>query len=561
MLQFFQLNRNIRSSRRYLYIARVLFKYGFDQLLEYLNLSHLAAKGRKFLRRAGPGIATLSAPERMRMAFEELGPTFVKLGQLLSTRPDVVPPNYVREFSKLQDKVPSFSSDGVRAQIRLELGADLENFFSWFDPVPIAAASIAQVHRARMAGDEEVVVKVRRPGVVELVETDIDALMGLALLAERHLAGSEIYDPMGLVKEFARTIRREMDLAREGRTIERFSQNFAGDPTMYFPTVYWNATSHGVLTLEYIDGTKVSDLAALERAGLDFRLIARRGADAFLRMVLVHGFFHGDPHPGNVYILPDNVICLLDYGMVGRVDPQLKEQLADILMGIVRRDVDYVISILVYSGEITDNLNVRALRRDLSELLDNYYELPLKEISVGKLLIEFMEIVTTYHIRFPPDLMLLAKALVSIEGMGRELDPSFDMIEHLRPFMEEALKERGSPSHLLKEFGTSVMSYINLTKNLPRELKEILNRINRNNFKIDLEHRGLDRFIREMDKSSNRLSSSLIITALIVGSSLVMQVDKGPKLMGFPVLAFLGYIVAGMIGLWLVIGILRSGRL
>ena len=561
MLQIFQLNRNIRSSRRYLHIARVLFKYGFDQLLEYLNLAHLADKGRKFLRRAAPAVATLSAPERMRMAFEELGPTFVKLGQLLSTRPDVIPGEYIREFSKLQDMVPSVSFGEVRAQILKELGAEPESFYSWIDPVPIAAASIAQVHRARLAGGEDVVVKVRRPGVVELVETDIDALMALAMLAERHVSGSDIYDPMGLVKEFARTIRREMDLVREGRTIERFAGNFAGDTTMYFPTVYWSATSQGVLTLEYIDGIKVSDLEALERAGLDRQLVARRGADAFLRMVLDHGFFHGDPHPGNVYILPDNVVCLLDYGMVGRVDPQMKELLANFLLAIVKRDADELISVLIYSGEITDNLKVRALRHDLTELLDDYYELPLKDISVGKLLLEFMEIVTTYQIRFPPDLMLLAKALVAIEGMGRALDPSFDMIAHLRPFMEEAVKERTSPAHLLKEIGSSVLSYANFTKNLPRELKEILNRINRNKFKIDLEHRGLDRFIREMDKSSNRLSSSLIITALIVGSSIVMQIDRGPKLLGFPVLAFLGYTVAGMIGLWLVIAILRSGRL
>ncbi|MBI1920925.1 MAG: phosphotransferase [Geobacter sp.] len=561
MLQFFQLNRNIRSSRRYLHIARVLFKYGFDQLLEYLNLAHLAARGRKFLRRAAPAVASLSAPERMRMAFEELGPTFVKLGQILSTRPDVIPGEYVREFSKLQDMVPSVPFGEVRAQILKELGGEPERFFSWIDPVSVAAASIAQVHRARLAGGEEVVIKVRRPGVVELVETDIDALMALAMLAERHLPGSDIYDPIGLVKEFARTIRREMDLAREGHTIERFAGNFSGDATMYFPTVYWNATSQGILTLEYIDGIKVSDLAALDRAGLDRQLIARRGADAFLRMVLDHGFFHGDPHPGNVYILPDNVVCLLDYGMVGRVDPQMKELLANVLLAIVRRDADELISVLIYSGEITDNLKVRALRHDLTELLDDYYEIPLKDISVGKLLLEFVEIVTTYQIRFPPDMVLLAKALVAIEGMGRALDPSFDMVAHLRPFMEEAVKERTSPAYLLKELGSSVASYANFTKNLPRELKEILNRINRNKFKIDLEHRGLDRFIREMDKSSNRLSSSLIITALIVGSSLVMQIDKGPKLMGFPILAFLGYTVAGMIGLWLVIAILRSGRL
>ncbi|HEX8960379.1 MAG TPA: AarF/UbiB family protein, partial [Geobacteraceae bacterium] len=380
-------------------------------------------------------------------------------------------------------------------------------------------------------------------------------------LAERHLPGSDIYDPVGLVREFARTIRREMDFAREGHTIEKFAGNFAGDPALYFPKVFWEKTAKGVLTLEYIDGIKVSDLPALERAGLDRCLIARRGADAFLKMVLVHGIFHGDPHPGNVFILPDNVICLLDYGMVGRLDEQLKGYLVDLLLAIIRRDVDEVISLLSYSGDLPDQLNIRALKRDLSEFIDSYYELPLQEIEVGRMLMEFIEIITTHHIRFQPDLMLLAKALVTVEGMGRELDPRFDMIEHLRPFLKKAIKERVSPRHLANDVREHLFLLTNFIKNLPKDLKELLNRINRNKFKIDLEHRGLDRFIQELDKSINRLSSSLIIAALIVGSSIIMQTNKGPLLLGFPIFAFLGYTIAGVIGLWWVIAIIRSGRL
>jgi len=561
MLNFIQLNRNIRSLRRYRNIIGVLIKYGFDHLLEYLGLAHLVARSRKLFRREETLIAQLKPAERMRLALEELGPTFVKLGQLLSTRPDVIPKSYVLEFAKLQDMVPSFPFAGVREQLRHELGGEIEAFYSFFDPTPIAAASIAQVHRARLLTGEEVVVKVRRPGVVELVEADIDLLMGLALLTERYLPDSELYDPVGLVKEFARTIRREMDFSREGHTIEKIRDNFAGDPTMYFPKVYWDRTAKGVLTMEYIEGTKINDFAALERAGLDKRLIARRGADAFVRQVLEHGFFHGDPHPGNVFILPGNVICLLDYGMVGRLDPQLKGYLTDILLAIVRRDVDEVISLLIYAGEITDNLNTRALKRDLSAFIDSYYEIPLREVVVGRMLMEFIEIITTYQIRFSPDMMLLGKALITMEGMGRELDPEFDMIEHLRPFMEKEVKERVSPRNIAKDFGSVFMSYLNLTKNLPNDLKEILNRLNRNKFKIDLEHRGLDRFINELDRSINRLSSSLILAALIVGTSLIMQTDRGPHLMGVPLLAFIGFAVAGFIGLWLVVAVFRSGRL
>lgn len=561
MLNLIQLNRNIRSIRRYRQIVKILIKYGFDHLLEYLNLSQFVARSRRVLRRNGSTIAQLSPAERMRLALEELGPSFIKLGQVLSTRPDVIPRNFVDEFAKLQDNVPSFPFEEVKTQIRLELGKAAENFFSYLEPVAIAAASIAQVHRARLISGEDVVVKVRRPGVVEVIETDIDVLMGLALLMERHMPGSDIYDPVGLVKEFARTIRREMDFSREGHTIEKIRDNFGGDATLHFPKVYWQETGKGVLTMEYIDGIKVNDLAAIERAGLDRKLIARRGADAFLKMVLDHGFFHGDPHPGNVLILPGNVICLLDYGIVGRLDAQLKVYLTDILLAILKRDVDEVISLLTYSGEISESLNTRALKRDLSEFIDSYYEIPLQEIEVGKMLAEFIDIITTFHIKFQPDLMLLTKSLVIVEGMGRELDPDFDMVEHLRPFMEQAIRDKMSPGHFAKDIGSMVMSYVNLTKSLPRELREILHRLNRNKFKIDLEHRGLDHFSKELDKSINRLSFSLIIAALIIGSSIVMQTNKGPLIMDFPAFAFLGYTIAGLIGFWWVIAIIRSGRL
>lgn len=561
MLSVIQLNRNIRSLRRYRQIIRVLFKYGFDHALELMGLSQFVARGRKLFRRPASELALLSPAERMRLALEELGPTFVKLGQILSTRPDVVPRSFILEFSKLQDQVPSFPFEAVEEQIRKHLGREPSECYSFIDPEPLAAASIAQVHRARLVSGEEVVIKVRRPGVVGKVETDIDAVMGLAILAERHIPGSDIYDPVGLVKEFARTIRREMDFSREAHTIGKFAENFAGDQTLHFPTVHWDQTAKGILTMEHIDGIKVSETAALDAAGLDRRLIARRGADAFLKMVLTHGFFHGDPHPGNVLILPDNVICLLDYGMVGRLDAQLQRYLTDILLAIVQRDVDEVISILLYSGDITDTLDTRALRRDLSGLIDSYYEVPLQEIEVGRMLLEFLEVITTYHIRFQPDLMLLAKSLVAIEGMGRELDPAFDMVEHLRPFMKKAVRDRYSPEHLVREMGSHVLSYVTLFRNLPRDLKELLNRINRNKFKIDLEHRGLDKALRDFDKSINRLSFSLIIAALIIGSSIVMQTDKGPKIFEFPLFAFMGYTIAGFIGLWWVFAIIRSGRL
>jgi ubiquinone biosynthesis protein len=556
-----QLNRNIRSIKRYRQIVRVLFKYGFDNLLAYLSLTELVTRWRRLLRRERSVIVELSQAERMRLVLEELGPTFIKLGQFLSTRSDILPNNYVVEFSKLQDNVPPFSYEEAIEVVQTELGKGISEAFSTFERDPIAAASIAQVHRATLNTGEDVVVKIRRPGITEHVETDIEALMLLAMVAERHLPNSEVYDPIGQVRELTRTIRREMDFSREAHTIEKFAANFKDDATLYFPKVHWNCSSKAVLTMEYVEGIKVSELDALEKAGLDLQLIAKRGADAFVKMVLEHGFFHGDPHPGNILILPDNVICMLDFGMIGKIDSMLKEHLTDILLAILKRDVDEVITLLLYSGDLTDSINTRALRRDLAEFIDNYYELPLKHLEVGRMLLDFIEVITTYRIKFHPDMMLLAKAFMTIEGMGSKLDPNFDMIHHLRPLMEKEIRNRLSPRQVWKEAFSNINSYVNLARTLPRDIKEILNRLNRDKFKIDLEHRGLDRFIKELDKSINRLSSSMIIAALIVGSSITMNLNKGPLLFGFPLFAFLGYSIAGMVGLVWVIGIIRSGRL
>jgi ubiquinone biosynthesis protein len=563
MLIFSRINRNIRSIRRYRTILGILIKYGFGHIVEQLNINYYLQLGRRLvtLGATPKEIERLTQPERLRLAMEELGPTFIKLGQILSTRPDIVSNEYADEFSRLQDRVPSVPLEQLEEQIQKEMGYPLTELFVEFNPVPIAAASIAQVHRARLKGGEEVVVKVRRPGIKDVVETDLDILMGLAYLIERHLPTGDLFDPIKIVKEFRRTIGREMDFAREGHTIDRFSANFADDPTMHVPMVYWEYTGESVLTMEFIDGIKVSDSIRLAAAGADPKIIARNGADAFLKQVLVHGFFHGDPHPGNFFVLENNTICMLDFGMVGRLDETLKFQLVDLLMAVLHRDVQLIISQLLFSGELTDETKIKELQRDLSEMIDDYYDIPLQEINAGKLLVDFVEILIEYRIKFPADLMLLAKALVTMEGVGRQLDPDFNMIVHLRPFMEKLFRERKTPASLSRELTRTFLAYGALAKSLPRDLKEFINRINRNKFKIDLEHRGLERLISDLDKSSNRLSFSMLIAALIVGSSLIMQTEKGPLLFGFPILGFLGYSIAGFLGLWLAIAILRSGRL
>jgi len=563
MLPILRVNRNIRTIRRYRTILGVLIKYGFGHFVEQLNIDYYLELGKRIVTfdKIPKELERLSQPQRLRLAMEELGPTFIKLGQLLSTRPDVLGKEYIHEFSKLQDKVPAVPLEEVKAQIERELGAPAEDLFEEFCTEPLAAASIAQVHRGKLKSGEEVVFKVRRPGIAKVVETDIDVLMGLAYLIEQHVPAVAHYDPVGLVKEFQRNIMREMNFTREGRTVDRFSVNFADSETVYTPKVFWDYTGETVLTMEYVPGVKISDLEKLSELGYDLKEIARRGADAFLKQVLDYGLFHADPHPGNVFILPEQVICMLDYGMVGRLGKDLKDQLIDLLQALLNRDVDRIISQLLYSGELADESDLRSLRRDLHDFIEDYYDIVLQDIKVGKLLSEFIEILTHHRIHFPADYMLLAKALVIMEGVGRQLDPDFSMLTHMRPYIKRMVLERFSPKSMSEQAGRIAHAYTSLAKNLPQDIKEFINRLNRNQFKIDLEHRGLEKLVTDLDRSSNRVSFAVVIGSLIVGSSLVMQIDKGPMLFGFPVLGLLGYSIAGMLGLWLAIGILRSGRL
>ena len=563
MLPILRVNRNIRTIRRYRTILGVLIKYGFGHFVEQLNIDYYLELGKRIVTRdrMHRELERLSQSQRLRMAMEELGPTFIKLGQLLSTRPDVLDQEFIEEFSKLQDEVPAVTLDQVKTQIQRELGYPADELFAEFSEQPIAAASIAQVHRGKLRSGEEVVFKVRRPGITRVVETDIDVLMGLAYLIEQHVPTVALYDPVGLVKEFRRSITREMNFTREGHTVERFASNFADSTTVYIPKIFWDYSGEIVLTMEYVPGIKISQLEKLRAQGYDLKEIARRGADAFLQQVLGYGLFHADPHPGNIFVLPDQVICMIDFGMVGRLGQDLKEQLLDLLQALLERDVERIISQLLYSGELTDTADLKNLRRDLHDFIEDYYDLVLQDIKIGRLFSEFIEILTHHRIHFPPDYMMLAKALVVMEGVGRQLDPNFNMISHMRPYVKSLIVERFSPKNISAQASRIAVAYTSLAKNLPHDIKEFLNRLNRNKFKIDLEHRGLEKLVTDLDRSSNRVSFSLVIGSLIVGSSLVMQIDKGPMVFGFPLLGLLGYSIAGLLGLWLAVGILRSGRL
>ncbi len=560
-MQLSRLPRAWRGLRRSQQILAVLVKYGFGDLLGTLRLRHpLIARMPVPLPKLRQ-IEELSRPERLRRAFEELGPAFIKLGQLLSLRPDLIPSEYASELAKLQDEVAPFPFAEVRKKIEEQLGKPLEQLFAEFDEEPLAAASLAQVHRARTKSGEEVAVKVQRPGIREVIRADLIVLEELAGLIARYVPESELYDPVGAVREFAKTLRHELDFIREGRNIELFRRNFAGDETVHIPGVFWELTTREVLTMEWIEGIKITDLEGLERAGLDRRQVALNGANLVLKQVFEHGFFHADPHPGNILVLEGNVLAPLDFGMVGRLDEPLQLQLGELLIGVVRKDIDRVIRALREMGSLDERTDPGGLRRDLADFIDRYYRVPLAQLEVGQLLDEALTLFREHRVRLPASLVMMGKALVIAEGVGRLLYPELDMITLAQPYIQRLVLRRLAPGREARAWTIALEESARLLRELPTELRLLLSRLRRGELRAQLEHRGLDRLILELDRASNRLAFALIIAALIVGSALVMQLPVGPKLWGLPLFGFLGFGLAAVLGFWLALAILRSGRL
>ena len=556
------IGRTYRHIQRYRQILTVLFKYGFGDLVNILKIEQYIEIGFQMIsRKRREKIETLTRAERVRMALEELGPTFIKMGQILSTRPDLLPVEFILELQKLQDHVPPFEYTQVEIIIETELGTPLGNIFKDFEEAPLASASIGQVHRARLADGEEVVVKIQRPDIRKTVEVDLEIMLHLATLMERHLEGWEIQRPTKIVEEFAYTLEKELDYTIEASHMERFAMQFLNDSNVYVPKVYREASTGRILTMEYIDGIKASEIALLEEADLDRREIARRGLDLIMKQVFVHGFFHADPHPGNVFILPDNVICYLDFGMMGRIGRESRENFADLVMNIVRRDERKITEALLGLTVWEEEPNRHTLERSVSEFIDMHFNRPLKELDLGKLLHQLLDMVAKHRLSVPPDLFLMIKALSTVEGLGRVLDPDFDATEQAAPFVRRIQMDRLHPKRIAADFFDSGTDLLHLIKEIPGEVRKILRQARQGKIRIEFEHRGLESMLSTHDRISNRLAFAIVLAALIIGSSLIVLSDIPPKWHEIPVIGLAGFVIAGIMALWLLVSILRRGRM
>ena len=555
-------SRTYRHLNRYRHILAVLLKHGFGEVVESLRIDQYLEVGLQLIsKKRGPREEPLTRPQRLRKDLEELGPTYIKLGQVLSTRPDLIPVEFTEELSKLQDSVPPFSFADAETIIQRELGAPASDVFDRIDTEPAASASIGQVHRARLKNGEEAAVKIQRPGIRAVIEVDLEIMLHLATLAERHVEELALHKPVTIVEEFARTLEKEIDFRIEAANIDRVAQSFLGDPAVYIPAVFREFSSAAVLTTEYVEGIKISNIGELDAAGYDRRLLCSRGADIVLKQVFHHGFFHADPHPGNIFALPGNVICLLDFGMVGVVDRQTREMFVELVDSVVRRNESRAAQVLLQLTRWEQPPDLRQLERELSDFMGRHLYRPLKDIEVGKLLHDLLEIATRFHLQLPPDIFLMLKAISTVEAVGRMLDPEFVMIAKAAPFIEQVLMDRFKPQRVAEDVGDLAARMLKFLHQFPKDLLDLAGLLRQQKLSLQIKHDGLEKVLATHDQISNRLSFSIVIAALIVGSALIVISKTPPLFYGISLIGIIGFLAAALMGIWLLVAILRSGRL
>jgi len=556
------ISKTYRHLNRYHRILRVLFKYGFDDVIERFHIDQYFESGLQMInRKPREQIDKLSRPERLRMAFEELGPTFIKLGQVLSTRSDFIPPQYLFELAKLQDDVPPFSYEDVEEIFLAEMGRKPEELFADFKREPIAAASIGQVHEGVLRAGEQIVVKVQRPKIEKIIAVDLEILAHIAILMEKFFEELQGHRPTAVVEEFARTISKEIDYSVEIGNMERFGKQFERNSTIYVPKVYRDLSCERILTMENIQGVKASDVDQLRKQGANLPLVAERGTNLIMEQIFVHGFFHADPHPGNIFILPDNRICFLDFGMMGRLSRQNREDFTDLVLYIVGRNERRVTESVLKLTDHYKDIDRDALSRDLSEMLDRYLYLPLKELEAGKILQDLLELVSHHRIFFKPNFYLMMKAITTVEEVGRILDPDLELIKLAQPFMKKVKSDRLRLNRIAEEAGLATSEYIDLLRDLPEELRSILSQLRQGKMKLEFEHRGLSELRAVLDQMSNRISFAIVLAALIIGSSLIILSAIPPKWNDIPIIGLVGFLLAGVMGFWLLLSILRHGKM
>lgn len=551
----------VRDLGRLQEIASVLIRYGFGDVVRRIGMAEVLERAGRLLHWSNAeGLLRMSAAVRVRRALEELGPTFVKLGQVLATRVDLLPPEWTEELSELQNAVPALPFAQIRAQLVADLGAAPEEVFARFDEQALAAASLAQTHRAWLDDGRAVVLKVRRPGIRDVVEADLRLLARLAEIVEARAPDLQRYRPAEVVHQFTVSLRRELDFAGECRNAERIAANFEDHPEVLVPAVHWQWTCESLNVQDFVDGIPGRDLAQVDAAGLDRVQLARTGAGIVLKMVLEDGCFHADPHPGNIFYLRDGRIAIIDFGMVGRISEQRRQQVAQLLYGMVDHDAEAVTDVLLEWAAGGLDVDEGRLQQDIGAFVDQYRGVPLKELRIGAMLADVTAILREHALSLPADLALMIKAFLSLEGMGRQLDPDFDMASEARPYLQRVLLQRYAPRAVLRRGRRSLAGAIDLMGEAPRDIKRLIQAARRGRLQLHVETQSLKAFGAQINRAANRLTMGIVTAALLIGSSIVMNSVGGISSRWLLALGVAGFIGAGMCGVWILVSIWRSGR-
>lgn len=541
---------------RYKEVANIFIKHGFGFLFDRVSLNNIFGFFKSRARNQDNDVFT--RPQRFRMALEELGPTYIKIGQLLSIRPDLLSSEYIEELGKLQDRVPPISSaDAI--QVLLHNGLDPEREFKYFDPVPLAAASIAQVHSAYLHDGQKVVVKIQRPGIRKMIYTDLAILADLSQLLERRTEWGGFYHISEIVEELGQAIRSELDFMNEARNAKTFADNFRHEGNVIIPRIYSDYSSDNILVMEYVAGIKISDFANLKKSNMNNKLIAQRLLKALFQQIFIHGFFHADPHPGNIAISAEQNIIFYDFGQVGSVDHVLKEKCVDLIISMMRYDVRGVTDALLSIAIGGQAVNRAELVRDVARLEQKYYGIPMAQIKLGESLAELLELSARYQVRIPPELSLLAKMLMTVESIVIQLDPQISIVDVAKPYGRRLMMQRYSPQQLSSKSFDLALDYARLLQKMPQNTDNLMRLLNEGEFSIKLEHVNMKPIASKLDLLSNRLSVAIILAAIIIGSALIMDSGATSLINHIP-LVDIGFSIAVVLGLFLTYSIIKSGR-
>lgn len=554
-------NRTYKNIRRLHRIVAILIKYGFGGLVKELKLFPFLSAFERilFFKRAKK---ELSTPERIRLVLEELGPTFIKLGQVASTRADLLPPDWVEEFKKLQDAVPPFPFEKAKEVIEHGLKAPLSEKFKTFEQTPCASASIAQVHYATLPDGQEVAVKVKRPGIDKIIESDISVMHTIANLLDRYVPQAKRYRPIEVVNEFARVIHKEQDFTVEGAHAARFAKMFEDDPTVKIPKVFWDYTTAEALTLERIYGTPLDEAEKIKAQGLDVKKIAENGVRAFFKQVFEFGFFHADMHPGNIFAGHDGTIIYLDFGIMGRLDADLRKYLASLLFHLVRQDYHSMAHVHREMGLVSKDVDIEEFTDALREICEPVFGRTLEQINMSGLIMKLIRTARRFEMRLQPNLLLLQKSMVIMEGVGRQIYPDVDMWEVAKPLIYKwMIKENASPKRIYEKGKEKVGGFIEVAADMPYQVHSILDKTLSEELRIGFVHHKLEILSEEIDTLGHRVTLGMIIAALIIGASFLATTDSGgPVFWGAPVMSWVGFILAGILGIKLGASFKRASK-